>query len=153
MTKSEQLICFDQLTRSSVVFSRMSTIFSSLVFAVKIKSSSTQSTYLVVTWDTARFLPANQPYKEKFSYFDWVIMLLPEHRIKQTFYLCKWHNVLLNMRAGHFLGVFVIIRYNYEDGGIKLPYAGDEIVEFVVAQKGLGSDGNQRGNVVPWVTT
>lgn len=53
------------LTRSKVVFSRMSTIFSNLVFAVKKKSSSTQSTYLVVTWDTARFLPANQPCIDK----------------------------------------------------------------------------------------
>ena len=49
------------LTRSNVVFSRMSTIFSSLVLSVKRKSSSTHSTYLVVTCETARFLPANQP--------------------------------------------------------------------------------------------
>lgn len=53
------------LTRSRVVFSRMSTIFSNLVFAVKMKSSSAQRTYLVDTWDTARFLPANQPCEDK----------------------------------------------------------------------------------------
>lgn len=49
------------LTRSRGVFSRMSTILSNLVFSVKMKSSSTHSTYLVITCDTARFLPANQP--------------------------------------------------------------------------------------------
>lgn len=50
------------LTRSRVVLSKTSTSFSSLVLAVKMKSSSTHSTYFVVTWETARLRPANQPY-------------------------------------------------------------------------------------------
>lgn len=50
------------LTRSRVVLSKTSTSFSSLVLDVKMKSSSTHSTYFVVTWETARFRPANQPY-------------------------------------------------------------------------------------------
>lgn len=49
------------LTRSRLVFSRTSTNFSTLVRGVKMKSSSTHRTYLVVTWEMARFLPANQP--------------------------------------------------------------------------------------------
>lgn len=55
------------LTRSRGVFSRISTILSNLVFSVKMKSSSTHSTYLVITCDTARFLPANQPCTKKAS--------------------------------------------------------------------------------------
>ena len=51
-----------RLTRSRVVLSRTSTSFSSLVSAVKMKSASTHSKYLVVTWETARFRPANQPW-------------------------------------------------------------------------------------------
>lgn len=50
-------------TRSKGVRSSTSTSLSSCVRAVKIKSSSTHRTYLVVTWDTARFRPANQPWE------------------------------------------------------------------------------------------
>ncbi|KAK2490274.1 hypothetical protein MC885_001090, partial [Smutsia gigantea] len=50
-------------TRSSGVRSSTSTSLSSRVRAVKTKSSSTHSTYLVVTWDMARFRPANQPWE------------------------------------------------------------------------------------------
>lgn len=50
-------------TRSSGVLSNTSTSLSSRVRAVKTKSSSTHSTYLVVTWDMARFRPANQPWE------------------------------------------------------------------------------------------
>lgn len=49
------------LTRSKLVFSNTSTIFSNLVLEVKMKSSSTHSTYLVVTWEIARLRPANHP--------------------------------------------------------------------------------------------
>ena len=48
-------------TRSRLVRSNTSTNFSSRVRAVKMKSSSTHRTYLVLTWETARFRPANQP--------------------------------------------------------------------------------------------
>lgn len=54
--------CRPSLTRSSGVRSSTSTSLSNRVRAVKMKSSSTHSTYLVVTWDTARFRPANQPW-------------------------------------------------------------------------------------------
>lgn len=48
------------LTTSSSVFSRTSTSTSILVLLLKRKSSSAQRIYLVVTCETARFLPANQ---------------------------------------------------------------------------------------------
>lgn len=56
-------------TRSSGVLSSTSTSLSSRVRAVKMKSSSTHSTYLVVTWDMARFRPANQPWEK--GMYDW----------------------------------------------------------------------------------
>lgn len=49
------------LTTSSSVLSRTSSSTSIFVSSLKRKSSSTQRTYLVVTCEMARFLPANQP--------------------------------------------------------------------------------------------
>lgn len=72
------------------------------------------------------------------------------HR-RKPLYLSKWHNVMLDVRPGHWLWVFIIICNHYSDSGIKLANTGDEIFEFVIAQKGLGSDGNKSANVVLWV--
>lgn len=58
------LLLYGDLTTSSSVFSRTSTSTSILVLLSKRKSSSTQRTYLVVTCEMARFLPANQPCRQ-----------------------------------------------------------------------------------------
>lgn len=66
----------------------------------------------------------------------------------QPLYLSKGHNIVLNVRTSDWLRVFIVICDHYGDGGIILPDAVDELFEFVVAQKGLGGDGNQSSNVV-----
>lgn len=48
-------------------------------------------------------------------------------------YLAKWHDVMFNVRPSHWLRVFIIVCYHYGDGGIILPYAVDEIFQFVIA--------------------
>lgn len=60
---------------------------------------------------------------------------------------------MFNVRPGHWLSVLIVICYDYGDGGIILPYAVNEIFEFVIAYKGLGGDGNKSTNIVLYVET
>lgn len=143
----------------------MSTIFSTLVLDVKMKSSSTHSTYFVVTCDTARFLPANQPYTERKA-----VIKKDKKAKKQTNLYCfttapgaserhKWpclserHDVVFNVRPAHWLRMLIIVRYHNGDGGVVLPYAVNEVFQFVVAQEGLGGDGDESANIVLCVNT
>lgn len=66
----------------------------------------------------------------------------------QSLYLSKGHNIVFNVRTSNWLRVFIVICDHYGDSGIILPNAVDEIFEFVIAQKGLGGNGNQSSNVV-----
>lgn len=125
------------ITRSRVVFSKTSTSFSNLVLAVKMKSSSTHSTYFVVTWETAKFLPANQPC-------DTGRRGLLAHRAAEAEadrrvlpYLSKGHDVVLDVRPGDCFGIFAVISDHYGDGGIVPPDAVDEVLKLFIPQEGL----------------
>lgn len=63
-------------------------------------------------------------------------------------YLCKWHDVLLDVRFAHGLRLFIVIRYHNVDGGIVETNAVDQIFEFVVAQKSLGGNGNKSADII-----
>ena len=81
------------LTTSSSVFSRTSTSTSILVLSLKRKSSSTQRTYLVVTWDMARFLPANQPCEQSEVRWWWPAQLTYQRHLA-AFSVPKSHAAL-----------------------------------------------------------
>lgn len=111
------------ITRSRVVFSKTSTSFSNLVLAVKMKSSSTQSTYFVVTWETARFLPANQPYNSRRRGLE-VQKASAAKAARHTLpYLSKGHDVVFDVGPRYCFGIFAVISNHYGDGGIVSPDA------------------------------
>lgn len=128
----------------------MSTIFSSLVFDVKMKSSSTHSTYFVITCDTAKFLPANQPcvMPKKNLFYNSTLWQHAHTHTHRRSCLSKRHDVVLNVRPPDWLRMLIVVGYHYSDSGVELPDAVNQVLQFVVAQEGLGGDGNQSADVV-----
>lgn len=138
-------------TRSRVVLSKTSTSFSSLVLAVKTKSSSTHSTYFVVTWETARFRPANQPYDT------WSRAWIPKSStcnqmssawVRHFSHLSKGHDVMFDVRPRNGLGGFAVISYDYSDGRIVSSHAVYKILKLIISQESLGSYGNEGTDIV-----
>lgn len=60
---------------------------------------------------------------------------------------------MFDVRPAHWLRTLIIVRYHDGDGGVVLPYAVNEVFQFVVAQEGLGGDGDESANIVLCVNT
>lgn len=65
-------------------------------------------------------------------------------------YLSEGHDVMLNVWAGHHPGVFAVISYHYGNSGVVEPYAVNQVLELVIAQKGFSGDRHQSADVVLW---
>lgn len=63
-------------------------------------------------------------------------------------YLLKWHDVLFNVRPTHRFRVFTVICDHYGDSRVVLPYAVNEIFEFVITKEGLGGYGDKGTDIV-----
>lgn len=50
---------------------------------------------------------------------------------------------MFNVWTLHWLGVLVVICYYYGDSGVELTYAVNQILQFVITQKCLGSYGDK----------
>lgn len=77
------------------------------------------------------------------------------HRAKSLFQLnisdlSKWHDVMLNVRTSHGLGMFVVISNHNGDSWVELSYAVNQILKFVITQKCLCSYGDKGTHVVFW---
>lgn len=44
--------------------------------------------------------------------------------------------------------MLIVVGYHYSDIGVELPNAVNQVLQFVVAQEGLGGDGDQSADVV-----
>lgn len=63
--------------------------------------------------------------------------------------LSEGHDVVLNVRPPDRPRMLVVVCYHDGDLGVELPDAVNQVLEFVVAQEGLGGDGDQGADVVP----
>lgn len=50
--------------------------------------------------------------------------------------------------SAHALRVLAVVGDHDGDGGVELPHAADQLLQFVVAQERLGGDGDQGADVV-----
>lgn len=67
---------------------------------------------------------------------------------KAPSYLSKGHDVMFYESSAHALGVRAVVGDHDGDGGVELPHAADQLLQFVVAQECLGGHSDQSANVV-----